>query len=136
MSQVQRGTTLKTPVLLFGIGLVGILLLGARQPAVTSYERATTQVFPTAEQATGDWVRAFVETGSSDKRVQVTLNEISSKTPHTIRQIAASARRYHEKDGVLVTVWFTHPVPKDISLHLTLTQIGAKRFARPVRYEE
>jgi hypothetical protein len=87
--------------------------------------------------SSGSWLQAFVETGSKDKRVHVTLNEAAchvTKTEYRIRQMSAAYRELHGRDGVLITVMFYHPVPRDMDLWVTVTQEGASSFGATERW--
>lgn len=76
----------------------------------------------------GTWMQAFVETGSTDKRVLLTLNEAASDRDYKIRQMSAAYRRMDGRDGILVTLMFYHPVPPVMDIHVTIMQEGAQRY--------
>lgn len=84
----------------------------------------------------GTWMQAFVETGCTDKRVLLTLNEAASDRDYTIRQMSAAYRRMDGRDGVLITLMFYHPVPPVMDVHVTIMQEGTQRSGPIEKWQE
>lgn len=80
----------------------------------------------------GKWLRAFVPSGSTDKRVLVSIN--GHWVPGDRIDYIAAAARVSDVMGPGVAVWAVgnsgKALPKDTGLHVTLMQPGAK-FGKP-----
>lgn len=77
------------------------------------------------------WFRAFVATNSSSPLILATLAETRGVPFGTIY---CGARRYLNRDGILITLFVPGGIPPNSLVIVTLMQVGAEMYAAPVLY--
>ena len=106
----------------------------AQQPAkqVAPLGLAYVELGPEYISRDGLWLKAFVPSGSTDRRVMISINEHNVANDR-IDYVAANARG-SDIMGPGVGIWAVtnsgKPFPKNASLHVTIMQPGAT-FGKP-----
>jgi hypothetical protein len=80
-------------------------------------------------------IRAFVPTGSKSVNCLASLNEIRTNVFPTGITLFCGEREpfaFGSVPGVLVSIFFTQPAPPDLTVSVTLYQLGADKYGTPV----